>query len=345
MDVLTVKGKSGSSQIVLDASLDRLEEYVPDGRTFIVTDANVERLYGDRLPSDWPRIRIGLGESAKTPETVIDAIRQLIALEADRSVFIVGVGGGIVCDVTGFIASTFMRGVRFGFVSSTLLSQVDASVGGKNGVNVDGYKNIFGTFNQPKFVLCDTNMLATLPIEELRCGLAEILKHILIADVDMLPYLEENASRALAADQDVLRTLVAHSVRVKANVVNQDEREAGERRKLNFGHTFGHAIEKLGGLRHGEAVAIGTLFALRLSEHRNLIQSADVARIETLLKALGLPTTTNHPADEVLRTMRSDKKRSGADIHFVLLERLGKARVERMPLDELEEVARDIFME
>lgn len=309
----------------------------------VITDENVDRLYGSRIPAEWPRIRIGLGEKAKTPDTVVDVIRQLIGLEADRSTFILGMGGGIVCDTAGFIASTFMRGVRFGFVSTTLLSQVDASVGGKNGVNVDGYKNIFGTFNQPEFVLCDTDVLSSLPVEELRCGLAEILKHILIADVSMLPYLEENAELALAAAPKVLQALVTHSVEVKASVVNKDEKEAGERRKLNFGHTLGHAMEKLGGLRHGEAVSIGTMLALQLSHRMGLISQADVDRVEALQKALGMPTKPVHSSEAILHAMRNDKKRQGADIHFVVLEALGKGTVVRMPIDELETIARELL--
>jgi 3-dehydroquinate synthase len=320
-------------------------DLVPKGaRVFCVTDETVAALHGASLP-DWPRLLMGKGEKSKTVETILDLFRSLLAQEADRGIFLVGVGGGIVCDVTGFLASTFMRGVRFGFVSTTLLSQVDASVGGKNGVNVDGYKNIMGNFNQPEFVLCPTDALATLPKHELGCGLAEILKHVLIADAAMLPYLEEHAEGALAADAEVLGTLVAHSVRIKAGVVNRDERESGERRKLNFGHTLGHAVETLQGVPHGHAVGIGTALAVRLSARRGYLSPADVARVESLLVRLGLPTRPEVGIDEIIATMRHDKKRAGDRIHFVFLKELGQAVVESLPLDELEAEARAVLAE
>ena len=345
LQTIEISGASGDSTVTVGGTVPMVADLVPKGaRVLCVTDENVARLHGAALPL-WPQLLIGQGEKSKTVETVLELFRPLLAQEADRGIFLVGVGGGIVCDVTGFLASTFMRGVRFGFVSTTLLAQVDASVGGKNGVNVDGYKNIMGTFNQPEFVLCPADALGTLPTAELGCGLAEILKHILIADAAMLPYLEEHAEDALAADPEVLGTLVAHSVRIKAGVVNQDEREAGERRKLNFGHTLGHAIEKLQGVPHGHAVGIGTALAVRLSARRGLIGQAEVERVEALLHRLGLPTRPSVAADAIIDTMRHDKKRAGERIHFVFLAELGRAVVESMPLAELEADARAVLAE
>jgi 3-dehydroquinate synthase len=345
LEQIGIQGSSGASTVIVGGQAAMVADLVPAGaRVFCVTDENVARLHGASLPS-WPRLLMGQGEGCKTMETILDLFRSLLAQEADRGIFLVGVGGGIVCDVTGFLASTFMRGVRFGFVSTTLLAQVDASVGGKNGVNVDGYKNIMGNFNQPEFVLCPTDALATLPKAELGCGLAEILKHILIADAAMLPYLEEHADDALAADPDVLRELVAHSVRIKAGVVNRDERESGERRKLNFGHTLGHAVEKLQGVPHGHAVGIGTALAVRLSARRGYLGQADVARVESLLEQLGLPTRPSVGVDEIIATMRHDKKRAGERIHFVFLAELGRAVVESLPLAELEAEVRAVLAE
>ena len=165
--------------------------------------------------------------------------------EADRASFIVGIGGGIVCDVTGYAASTYLRGLKFGFVASTLLAQVDAAVGGKNGVNWEGYKNMIGVFNQPDFVICDPLLLRTLPRREVLSGMAEVVKHALIADAGLFSYLEENGSGVLDLRPEVMERLVCDSVRIKSSIVNRDEREKGERRLLNFGHTFGHALEKV----------------------------------------------------------------------------------------------------
>ncbi len=191
--------------------------------------------------------------------------------EIDRTAFIVGIGGGIVCDITGFVASTYLRGVRFGFAATTLLAQVDASAGGKNGVNFSGYKNMVGMFNQPEFVICDPEVLQTLSERDRGCGLAEIVKHAAIADDGLFCYLEENVGEVLALSPPTVRRMVYDSVVIKSEIVNRDEKETGERRKLNFGHTFGHAVEKITGAPHGEAVSIGMMVAARLSARRGYL--------------------------------------------------------------------------
>ena len=234
-----------------------------------------------------------------------------------------------------------MRGVDFGFVSTSLLSMVDASVGGKNGVNCGGFKNIVGTFTQPSFVCCDIEMLKTLPPEEVCCGFGEIVKHCLIADEPMLTWLEEHAAEAVALDGDVIERLVSHSVATKASVVNRDEKESGERRKLNFGHTFGHALEACGVVhRHGEAVSLGMMVATRLSEQRGLISQSDVERVERILEALSLPTRLPDVDDAVFRAMYSDKKREGDRLHAVLLKRIGEALVEEVAMVDFERAVR-----
>ena len=229
-----------------------------------------------------------------------------------------------------------MRGVRFGFVSTTLLSQVDASVGGKNGVNFRGYKNIVGVFNQPEFVICDLNMLNTLPREELLCGFAEIVKHGAIADKSMFDYVEKNHSQALALDLSVIEKLVCDSVIIKSSIVNQDVRETGLRRKLNFGHTFGHALEKTLQVRHGEAVSAGMVLASELSVKRGYLQAADATRIYGLLEKYGLPVRLPFDGSQVLTAMRLDKKRKGDCIKFVLLREIGRAFVDEVTIQELE---------
>ena len=335
MKSVKIKSDAGDSLVMIGERLENLKAYLPAEPPIIITDNNVRDFWGANFPPGTV-ITVGTGESIKTIDTLTDIYDQLVELEADRSSFIVGIGGGIVCDITGFVASTYMRGLRFGFVSTTLLSQVDASVGGKNGVNFRGYKNMVGVFNQPEFVICDLNMLNTLPREELFCGFAEIVKHGAIADKDMFGYIEENYHRALALDSSVIEKLVYDSVIIKSSIVNQDARERGVRRKLNFGHTFGHAIEKTLQVRHGEAVSAGMVLASGLSVKQGYLKAPDAARIRGLLQAYKLPVELPYDRHEVLRAIRMDKKREGDRIKFVLLSEIGRAFVDDVSIQDLE---------
>ena len=337
-----VNGLLGISSIYVGESLSNIGTYLPDTEPVIITDSNIKSIYQDQFPKG-PVITIGTGEKIKTLHTVEFILRELIHLGCDRSSFILGIGGGLVCDIAGFAASIFMRGVRFGFVSTSLLSQVDASVGGKNGVNLDSFKNMVGVFNQPEFVICDMDMLTSLPPSEISNGLAEIVKHGLISDPAMLSYIEQNRQKALDLDPDVISRLVADSVAIKSGVVQKDEKEAGERKKLNFGHTIGHAIEKLDQKGHGRAVSMGIAAAALFSKERGFIVQKDVDRITDLLNSLNLPTHLDHDADQIIRAAARDKKKQGADLFFVFLETLGKARVERITYDEMNRFIRSIF--
>ena len=335
MKVVNIKSHPRDSVIVIGERLDNLRKYISVETPIIITDNNVYECWGRQFPSG-DIITIGTGEKVKTFDTVRYIYEQLLKLEADRSSFIVGIGGGIVCDIAGFVASTYMRGVRFGFVSSTLLSQVDASVGGKNGFNLGGYKNIVGVFNQPEFVLCDLNLLKTVPHREILSGFAEIIKHGAIADKDLFNYLDENRDAALTLDLAVIEKLVHDSVIIKSKIVNQDEKEKGERRKLNFGHTFGHAIEKITKVRHGEAVSAGMVLASELAVKRETLTVKDSKRLADLLARYGLPVRIEFDRNEVFEALRMDKKREGNLIHFVLLSEIGNAYVEDVAIEELE---------
>lgn len=341
MRELKIRGTTGDSTLYIGESLQNLKDCVPPGKTVIITDSNVRHFYYKEFPPA-EIIETGTGEKTKNLDTVQTLYKRLMELEVDRSSFIVGIGGGIVCDITGFVASTYLRGVRFGFVSSTLLSQVDASVGGKNGVNFGGYKNMVGVFNQPEFVICDMRLLETLPKKELLCGLAEIVKHAAIGDAALFSYLETHCEKALRLDHEVIERLVWDSVALKSTVVNRDEKEAGERRKLNFGHTFGHAIEKTAGVPHGEAISVGMVIASALSEKRGHLSAEDAKRVESLLKRLGLPTRLQLNGEKVLEALRKDKKRQSENIHFVLLQSLGHAIVEKISIKELETVIEEM---
>ncbi|MCK5100489.1 MAG: 3-dehydroquinate synthase [Desulfobacteraceae bacterium] len=336
METFHIKGITGDSSIYIGEKLQNVDKYLPDCKTIIITDENVKKYYSDDFP-DFPVITISTGESIKTLATVESIYRQLIDLACDRQTFILAIGGGIVCDIAGFVASTFQRGLRFGFVSTSLLSQVDASVGGKNGVNFDSYKNMVGVFMQPEFVICDIKLLNTLPKEEVANGFAEIVKHALIKDHLMFDFIEKNKEKALNLDPEVITQLVTDSIRIKSSVVQKDEKEAGERRKLNFGHTIGHAIEKIAQPGHGNAVSLGIVAAADFSCKKGYISKHDFNRITSLLYDLNLPVEHNHNIKEVVDALQADKKRAGDFIYFIFLSKIGKSLIEKVSFTEIEE--------
>jgi len=342
VETFHVKGKSGLSSIHVGESLKNLEKYLPSTQVVIVTDEKIKQYYQKDFP-DVPIITIGTGEGIKTLASIETILKELIRFSCDRSSFIVGIGGGIVCDITGFAASTFLRGVNFGFVSTSLLSQVDASVGGKNGVNLDSYKNMIGVFNQPEFVICDIDLLNTLPKKEISNGFAEIVKHALIFDAHMFDFIEENKQKALNLNYDTIFRLVADSVKIKSQVVQRDEKESGERRKLNFGHTIGHAIEKIEKAGHGRAVSMGMVAAAEFSRARHLISQEDVLRISSLLNGLNLPTTLNYNAKEIISAAGKDKKKQGSNLFYIFLEQIGKAKVEKISFNAMNEFITSVF--
>jgi 3-dehydroquinate synthase len=337
MTKFTINGSAAISEIMVGESLKNFREYLSGGQTIIITDENVNKIYG-HFWSDFPTIIIGTGEKIKTLATVNKIYSQLMKLQADRSAFIVGIGGGIVCDIAGFVASTYLRGIQFGFVPTTLLAQVDASVGGKNGVNFKGFKNIIGTFNQPGFVICDPEVLHSLPEIELSNGFAEIVKHTLIADDTMFSYLENNYENALNLDYEVISKLVAHSIRIKSGIVNRDEKESGERRLLNFGHTFGHAIEKISGISHGQAVSLGMIIAARFSHNLGYLSFEANERIKNLLLHLKLPVKGDFNHEKLIKAILKDKKRTAERIAFILLTKIGEAKVAEIPIADLKEM-------
>ncbi|MFM7718512.1 MAG: 3-dehydroquinate synthase [Actinomycetota bacterium] len=276
------------------------------------------------------RLEVPSGERAKTLAEAERLLRELAAGEAHRDDPVVALGGGAVGDLAGFVAATYMRGVPFVQVPTTLTAQVDASVGGKTAVNLPEGKNLVGAFHQPIAVLADVETLATLPEAAYRDGLAEAAKVALALDGDLLALLEAELPRVLARDVEVLERIVERCVRAKATIVSLDERDRGARLFLNYGHTLGHALERLGGFdgrTHGEAVAVGMRFAARLAVGLGIGDQDLVARHDRLLAALGLEPRGPYPAtDEILAALRMDKKYAGG-VRFVLLEGLGRPRV------------------
>ena len=323
-----------SSQVYIGSATELLPELLPEGRIVVVSDATIDRLYHP-LVARYDAVLIGLGESIKTLQTVETIYRRFIELGVDRSTFVLAIGGGIVTDVAGFAASTYMRGVKFGFVSTTLLGQVDASVGGKNGVNVDGYKNMAGTFTQPQFVVCDPSLLRSLPEREFRAGLAEVVKAAIIADAGLFARLENTSFEELRGDRDLLADIISAAIRVKADIVERDEREAGERRKLNLGHTLAHAIEKSSNrMNHGEAVAVGTALIAGVAVRLGVLKEEERQRIVALLARLGFELTPPVEMKRLLKEVGKDKKSEDGMLRIVLPAGIGDCVVRKISREE-----------
>jgi 3-dehydroquinate synthase len=336
MDRISVQGLAGRSDILIGEVLENLRHYIPANQVYIITDDHVYSIYGKRFPA-FPVYSVEPGEPSKKLSETERIYGWLLEKGADRNSFILGIGGGVVCDLAGFVASTYMRGLSFGFVATTLLAQVDASVGGKNGVDFQGFKNMIGTFNQPQFVICDIEMLKTLPEEELYNGFAEMIKHALIADHEKFAFMEEYAGELLKCNSEFIEPLVLQSVKIKAGIVSGDEREKGERKKLNLGHTWGHAVESVAGLPHGKSVGIGLEFAARFSVHKGLLSQMEYNRVVSLLKKYNLPVSTSVKKELVFEAMLHDKKKNAGSIDFVLMRGIGNVEVQNIPIGEIRE--------
>ena len=305
-------------------------------RCAIITDTNVGRRFARAAFNSLANagfspslIVIPAGETAKSLKTVQTGYDLLAAHRLERKSFIVALGGGVVGDLAGFVAATYLRGLAFVQVPTTLLAQVDSSVGGKVGVNLKAGKNLVGAFYQPRLVLCDLDTLATLPEREFRAGMAEVIKYGIIYDAGLFTRLERDLPRLLKREPKTLGAVVARCCEIKAEVVGQDEREGGLRAILNFGHTIGHAIENISGYGkylHGEAIAIGQVATAKLSAGLTGLSETEASRIRDLFKRAGLPTQIRlKPAQrqKLFAAMRLDKKVSGGEIKFVLARKIG----------------------
>ncbi len=342
MKILNVKAESNLSKILIGEKFSNLPGYIEGRNTIILTDSNILKYYSNDLPEGIPVIEMGLGEKNKTLGTIEMIMGKLVELEADRTSFLLSIGGGIVCDAGGFAASVYMRGIPFGFVSTTLLSQVDASVGGKNGVNFEGYKNMIGVFHQPEFVLCDNTMFSTLDKEQFRSGFAEIIKAGAIKKATLFNFCRENAIQALQNDEEIITNMIYQSVKIKAEVVEADEREKGERRLLNFGHTFAHALEKMTDILHGKAVSTGMVLAAKVSNKLGMLSKDEVKELTQVIESYGLPVQPEIPIEKLFAAMKQDKKRAGNSIHLVLLDRIGHAVTRKLEYKELQSIINDL---
>lgn len=322
------------SEILVGENWESVTGLLPEKGVVIITDDNVRRLYGDRFPKV-PLFSVSPGEGSKTLEVIEHLAEKLLEAGIDRTGFVLAVGGGVVCDLAGFLASIYMRGIRCGYVSSSLLSQVDASTGGKNGVNLGGTKNLLGNIRQPEFVICDPGMLLTLPEQEYLSGLAELIKTAVIGDNELFDLIDRSYKEIMGRDCNLLTVLVAKSVNFKASVVSEDEKETGLRRILNFGHTFGHAVEMQKSVKHGFAVASGMELATNFSFEKGFIRTCEKDRIINLLNKFGLLEMNNIPDDQIDQLILHDKKKTGTDIHFVFTEGIGKAIVKKVSVGEV----------
>jgi len=309
---------------------------------YIVTNTTVAPLYAARLTKTLETfgkpirtITLPDGESYKDWKNLQLIFDDLLKFGADRQTMLIALGGGVIGDMTGFAAASFMRGIRFIQVPTTLLAQVDSSVGGKTGINHPLGKNMIGAFHQPVAVVADLNTLKTLPPRELSAGLAEVVKHGAIADAKFLDWIETNAVALLACDTNAMGHAVLRSCEIKSAVVSADEREGGIRATLNFGHTFGHAIEAgmgYGEWLHGEAVGCGMVMGADLSCRLNLISKAELERLTSIIKSMNLPTAPpKFGAERYLELMQVDKKTEGGQIRYVILEKIGKAQIKSVP--------------
>ena len=350
MTTLTVElGERAYPIIIAPNALDNaaaLNQAIAGNTVVIVSNTTVAPLYAEQLAQTvrelGKTVHIHIlpdGEQYKDLANWQSIFDTLLSKQCDRKTTLIALGGGVIGDMAGFAAAAYMRGVPFIQCPTTLLSQVDSSVGGKTGINHPLGKNMVGAFYQPQLVLADINTLNTLPDRELSAGLAEIIKHGAIYDAAYFEYLENNIDAIRARDVDALTHTIVRSCEIKAEVVAQDEREHGERALLNFGHTLGHALEAAGGYvrwRHGEAVAIGMVMAARLSERLGLASGADADRLVALLAKLGLPIEwpTGVDAEAVLASLRFDKKSRAGRLQFVLWNGIGSARLpEEVPVE------------
>lgn len=333
MEKIIIDTPGFRSEILVGGKWDSLAGLLPEKAAVIITDDNVNRLYGNRFP-ELPILSVAPGEESKKLKVIEFLAEKLLEAGIDRSGFILAIGGGVVSDVAGFLASIYLRGIRCGYISSTLLSQVDASTGGKNGINLGGTKNILGTIRQPEFVICDPEMLKTLPEEEYLSGLAELIKTAVIGDKELFELIEGSIDEIMERKSDLLTLLVAKSVRFKALVVTEDENERGLRRILNFGHTFGHAFEMQREVKHGFAVAAGMVLAAEYSFEKKYLSLEEKNRIINLLKRFNLVGRIDISDLQMSKLVSRDKKKTGTDIHFVFAQGIGKANVDKVPVAE-----------
>ena len=337
----TVKFPSGAVNYLFRSSFEDLWSTYDKQHTVIITNEHISRLYG-HLFKGHKTLVIPPMESSKDLRTIETLAKDMLEIEAGRNITLIGVGGGVVTDIVGFLGSVYMRGVSFGFVPTTLLGMVDAAIGGKNGVNLGLHKNILGTITQPDFILFDTRFLDTLPDDEWSNGFAEVIKYACIFDADMFAELKGKSISYYQdhGDSDLVQ-LIERCVAWKNKTVLEDEHEHGIRKLLNFGHTAAHAIENLYEIPHGKAVGIGMLIACMISEQVAGLDGSVTERVRKLLSQYHLPVNMDIDARKAMEILKMDKKRKDDMIDYIVLEQPGKAAIHSLPLTVIEKALKD----
>jgi 3-dehydroquinate synthase len=339
MEIKTYKFSVASTEFYFAGGMSQLRKITDPKATIILTDENVYKAHTKRF-NGWNTIVLKAGEEYKVQATVDAVVETLIEMEADRKTTLVGIGGGVISDLTGYVASVYMRGLRFGFIPTSILGLVDASIGGKNGIDVGEYKNMVGVIRQPSFILHDMAFLKSLPQKEWENGFAEVIKHACIKDATMFAALEQNRLTTYQKKQTAICELVQRNAKIKINVVQKDEFEKADRRLLNFGHTLGHALETQYELLHGQAISIGMTYACHISEQLTGFRQTE--RVVSLLEQYQLPTYASFDKDKVFRILKMDKKRERKEMNYVLLDRIGKGVVKSISLKKLEQILQQL---
>lgn len=332
------KFSSASTEIHFASGISHLKKITDPKTTVLITDENVFRAHEKRFKG-WNTIVLKPGEEFKVQATVDAVIEKLIEMEADRKTTLVGIGGGVITDITGYVASVYMRGIRFGFLPTSILGLVDASIGGKNGIDVGEYKNMVGIIRQPSFILQDMVFLNSLPQHEWENGFAEVIKHACIKDAAMFSQLETNSLKTYRGRQKSICELIQRNALIKIKVVQKDEFEKEERRLLNFGHTLGHALETQYELLHGQAISIGMTYACHISE--KLAGFKQTEKVVAVLEKYNLPTYASFDKQKVFEVLKMDKKRERKEMNYVLLEKIGKGVVKSISLKQLENIIQE----
>jgi 3-dehydroquinate synthase len=325
-----------------EQSIKGVDSYNSRDKTIIITDENINKLYADFL-KDRITIVLPAGESSKTFSMVEKIINQFIDLKVTKDFLIVGFGGGVVTDITGFVASIYMRGIPFAFMPTSLLAMVDAALGGKNGVNMQMQKNSIGTIQQPKWIIFDRTMLYTLPQNEWINGFAEIIKYGIILDKRLYELLQQHNLQDFQDKHYLTSKILYICTHIKTLIVEQDEKDNGKRKLLNFGHTIGHAIEKLEDLPHGFAISKGMIAALKISEEISGLSSTTKTEAIALFEKFGLPNTANFNKEKVFEILTLDKKREADFIHYITVNDIGKGNIEKISLVQLKDLFEKIL--
>lgn len=335
MNPETYTFSKASTQYYFDSAFTQLKKIVDSKSAILITDENIFNSHPAKFKG-WNVIVLKAGEEFKIQATVDSIIEQMIAMKADRKTTLVGIGGGVITDLTGYVASVYMRGINFGFIPTSVLAMVDASIGGKNGIDVGVYKNMVGIIRQPSFILHDLKLLASLPDSEWENGFAEIIKHACIKDAAMFAELQQNAVKSYRSNKTKMASLIRRNALIKIKVVQKDEFEKGDRKLLNFGHTLGHALENQYELSHGQAISIGMTYASNISAQLRGFKDAE--KVIAVLEQYGLPTYAEFDKQKVLEVLKMDKKRVRKEMNYVLLDRIGKGVIEPIPLTQLDKI-------